>query len=63
MPTHEKQVFSLFWESDRRTMRVIRRNTWSDEVDADFIASIVGGDVPAAGWKSLAEEFLVRFDR
>lgn len=53
----KKHTMSLYW--DGFTIRL--RKTWEGtELDPDEMASWIDGDVPAAGWQALAEEFLAR---
>ena len=60
----QKRVWNLYWDSTGAAINVYARAQWADqEIDADAIADSIDGDVPAAGWYALAEDFLARFDR
>lgn len=59
-----KQVYNFYWDRDAGTLRIYTRNQWDDgEIDPDEVAESIDGDVPANGWKELAEAFLARFER
>jgi len=61
---HQKQVWNLYWDSTGEAINIFARPQWVDqEIDPDAIADSIDGDVPAAGWLALAEDFLARFDR
>ncbi|MCW2540968.1 MAG: hypothetical protein JWN95_2693 [Frankiales bacterium] len=60
----QKQVWNLYWENTGAAINVYARAQWADQdIDPDAIAESVDGNVPAAGWRALAEDFLARFDR
>jgi hypothetical protein len=59
-----KHVWHLYWERSGGELRVLPRAQWEgDAVDPDAVAEALDGQVPAAGWRALAENFLERFDR
>lgn len=61
-----KQTFAFYWDRSGPELRIVSRDRdWSAE-DPDDIASavrVVSDLVPRAGWQTLAEEFLTRFER
>jgi hypothetical protein len=59
-----KHVFNLYWENHGRTLSICWRPSWSvHDIDPDQVAANIDGDVPASGWKALAESFLARYER
>jgi len=59
-----KQSWSLFWDTSGPTVRILTRGSVTDDdVDGDMVAGHLDGDVPAVGWRELAEDFLARFER
>ncbi|RIJ70567.1 hypothetical protein D1871_18445 [Nakamurella silvestris] len=59
-----KHVWNLYWDTSGGELAVYPRNQWADgEIDADVVAGTIDGDVPADGWRQLAEGFLERFNR
>lgn len=61
----QKQVWVLFWETDRELTICARQSDWDheDPADLEYAVRMISGDVPAEGWKVLAQEFLDRFER
>ncbi|WP_040693796.1 hypothetical protein [Nocardia vinacea] len=61
----QKQVWVLFWENDRELTICARQSDWDyeDSADLEYAVRMISGDVPAEGWKVLAQEFLDRFER
>ena len=58
-----KNDWNLYWEKSAKIV-IRRRDQWEDRgIDVDAIADSIDGDVPAAGWRTLAEFFLARLDR
>jgi hypothetical protein len=61
---HQKQVRNLYWDTTGAAISICARPQWADqEIEPGTIAGSIDGDVPAAGWHALAEDFLDRFDR
>lgn len=59
-----KQVHNFFWGREDGKLCIFARSQWADgEIDPREVAESIDGDVPASGWKELAEAFLVRFER
>ncbi len=60
--TESKQTFLLFWDTMGGELKIRLRQGWdaSDGTDVDYALGVVGGDVPAEGWRALAQEFLRR---
>jgi hypothetical protein len=59
-----KQVWNLFWDTSGGDLAVYPRPQWEDEdIDAEFVATMIDGGVSAEGWRALAEDFLDRFER
>lgn len=59
-----KRVWHLYWERSGRELHVRPRGQSEDDaVDPDAVAEALDGQVPAAGWRALAEDFLERFGR
>jgi hypothetical protein len=59
-----KRTFVFFWVVNRELVVVQRQPDW-DVGDADDVAyatKMMEGDVPAEGWRSLAETFLRAFE-
>jgi hypothetical protein len=60
----DKHVWNLYWHRAGGELRVLPRPQWQTEgIDPDAVADSLDGQVPAAGWRGLAEGFLERFDR
>lgn len=60
----QKHVWHLFWEREGRYLRIEARPQWDQEtIEPDVVADSLTGDVAPAGWLSLAERFLERFER
>ena len=55
----QKQVWTLYWEMDGNRL-VIHPRSGDWDLDPDDTARVIGGDVPAAGWRDLANDFLTR---
>lgn len=59
-----KQVWNLFWDTSGGELAIYARPQWQDDdIDAEFVARMIDGGVPAEGWRGLAEDFLDRFER
>lgn len=61
--TESKRTFLLFWDTSGGELTIRSRQAdWdpSDGTDVDYALGVVGGDVPAEGWRALAQEFLRR---
>lgn len=59
-----KQVWNLFWDTSGGELAIYSRPQWDDEdIDAEFVAGMIDGGVPAEGWRALAQGFLDRFER
>jgi len=59
-----KRVLNLYWETDMQAIQICARGYWQDnELDPCQAAESIDGDVPAEGWKALAEAFLSRLRR
>ena len=61
--TERKQTFALFWEHTSNGYEIFSRVEWPDGVDADYVAGLIDGDLPASAWKQLAEEIFGRLER
>lgn len=63
--TEKKQTFAFFWDRDYPSTIYARQQGWDsdDPADVDFALKVVGGDVPQAGWVSLAKDFVADLDR
>jgi hypothetical protein len=59
-----KQTFNLYWEMGGGLLSIHWRGSWhGEDIDPEEVASAIDGDVPASGWKALAQDFLTRFER
>lgn len=59
-----KQVYNLYWDASGGTVNVYARPQWAnEELDYDAIAESIDREVPADGWRALAEDFLARLHR
>ncbi|MCD0446390.1 hypothetical protein LO763_22500 [Glycomyces sp. A-F 0318] len=60
----QKHVLRLYWGEPGRELAIHARPiVATSDVDADEIAELIDGDVPASGWHELATAFLERFER
>lgn len=57
MPTTE-HTFGLYWDD----YAVASRNEYDDEVDFDFIASLVDEEIPATAWQELMQSFFTFYE-
>lgn len=55
-----KQTFSLYWEPVGPALWIRSRS--GEDVIANDVARMIDGDVPAEGWRELAEAFLAHFE-
>jgi len=54
-----KRTFGLYWTNyDDGHMIATRDGSDIDDIDADSLASVIEGGIPANGWKHLAELFV-----
>lgn len=63
--TEKKQTFAFFWDRDYPPKIYARQQDWDsdDPDDVDFALRVIDGDVPQAGWVSLAQDFVTDLDR
>lgn len=59
-----KHVWNLYWDTSGSELVIRARGQRADEdIDPQVVAESIDGDVPALGWRGLAEDFLTRFER
>lgn len=59
-----KQSYNFYWDRSGPSLEIYARPQWAGEpLDAEAVASSIDGDVPAEGWRALAEDFLATFAR
>ena len=59
-----KQVWNLYWDSSGGELVVYAHGqSENEDIDLRVVACSIDGDVPPAGWRALAEDFLERFER
>jgi hypothetical protein len=63
--TEKKQTFAFFWDRDYPPTIYARQQDWDsdDPHDVDFALKVIRGNVPRAGWISLASDFVDDLDR
>ena len=47
----------------RRTCYLRPPTVGDEDIDAKFVTTMIDGGVPLEGWRTLAEDFLDRFER
>lgn len=62
--TEKKRTFAFFWDRNQPPTIYARQNDWDsgNSNDLDFALKVIGGDVPHAGWLSLAHDFVGDLD-
>lgn len=62
--TESKRTSNFYWDTTGREIAIYARPQWAgEEVDEEAVAASLDGDVPADGWRALAEDFLATLGR